>query len=207
VPGSNVLEVGAGIGTFTRKMLDAGAAHVLAIEPEAQCATALAEAFDGDQRVTVSTDALPDAPVLEDRAGTFDLVVCQNVLEHIADDRSALEAMATALRPGGHLALLVPAGPKLFGALDDAYGHWRRYRPEELSVQVADAGFEIESQRWQNALGIAGWWAKNRRPGARIGSGSLRAYEALVSVWRPLEDRLRPAAGLSLVCLARKPER
>lgn len=205
VPGARVLEVGAGIGTFSRGMLEAGAASMLLIEPEPSCHAELVRRLGDDPRVTTSTDHLPGAPSLQGADGTFDLVVCQNVLEHIADDEGALAEMARVLKPGGHLALLVPSRPKLFGALDDAYGHWRRYTAEDLGAIVAGAGLEVESLRPMNALGIAGWWAKKHRPGARVGSTSLSAYEALVSVWRPLEERLKPNVGLSLVCIARRP--
>jgi hypothetical protein len=126
------------------------------------------------------------------------------VLEHIGDDQAAVSAMAGFLRPGGWLCLLVPNGPKLFGALDDAYGHWRRYTSNDLLALLTTTGLEVQSLRWQNALGMAGWWAKKSRPGARIGSTSLRMYELLVSAFRPLEQRLQAPIGLSLVCLARQ---
>lgn len=205
VPGSRVFEVGAGIGTFTRRMLDDGAVDVLAMEPEDLCAKELDASFEDDPRVLVSRDALPDAPVLADRAGHFDLVVCHNVLEHIGDDDAALRAMHRSLRPGGRLSLLVPARPALFGGLDDAYGHWRRYTEDELEGLLADTGFELTSMRHQNALGILGWWTKNRRPGGRVDRRSLQAYEVLVGAWRPLEERLDLPVGLSLVCDATKP--
>lgn len=205
VEGSTVLEVGAGIGTFSARMLEAGAEALVLIEPEAACAEALESRFVEEPRVTTSRDSLPGSACLADATDRFDLVVCQNVLEHIADDRGALLEMARVLRPGGHLALLVPAGPGLYGTLDDAYGHWRRYGREELTDLVAGSGLRVESNRHMNALGIVGWWAKNRRPGARIGAGALRAYEAVVRVWRPLEDLVRPTIGLSIVCTARKP--
>jgi 2-polyprenyl-3-methyl-5-hydroxy-6-metoxy-1,4-benzoquinol methylase len=206
VAGARILEVGAGIGNFSRRMLDAGAKEMVLIEPEPSCAGVLEEAFSAEERVTVTRDYLPDAPVLAGQEGTFDLVVCQNVLEHIGDDRGALAAMADSLRPGGRLALVVPGGPWLYGALDDAYGHWRRYSADDVRAVVSSVGLEPEIVRPMNALGIVGWWTKNRRPGARIGPASLRAYEALVGVWRPLEDRVNPRVGLSVFCLAVKPE-
>jgi 2-polyprenyl-3-methyl-5-hydroxy-6-metoxy-1,4-benzoquinol methylase len=206
VPGARVLEVGAGIGTFTQLMLDADAKFVHVLEPEPVCADVLERTFAAEAKTLVAMEGLPDAPSLEGTDGTFDLAVCQNVLEHIGDDRGALAAMARALRPGGRLALVVPADPRLFGALDDAYGHWRRYTSDDLGSLIDAAGLEVESLQPINALGIAGWWAKNRRPGARIGANSFRAYEALVGAWRPIEERLRPPLGLSIFCLARKPE-
>jgi 2-polyprenyl-3-methyl-5-hydroxy-6-metoxy-1,4-benzoquinol methylase len=204
VPGARVLEVGGGIGTFTARLLTAGATHVHVIEPETSCAGALEDRFAADARVTIARDELPGAPSLVGADGTFDLVVCQNVLEHIGDDASAIQAMAAALRPGGHLALVVPAGPALFGALDDAYGHWRRYDEAMVRSVIGGAGLDVETMRHLNVLGIPGWWAKNRRPGARVGAGSLRAYEALVRVWRPLEERWSPRFGLTIACTARK---
>lgn len=202
--GGAVVEVGAGIGTFSRRLLDAGAERLLLIEPEAACAEVLEERFAPDSRVELARDLVPDSPALASLRGQAQLVVCQNVLEHIGDDESALRAMASSLAPGGRLALVVPAGPGLYGPLDEAYGHWRRYEAGDLDAIVAAAGLEVERVKPLNALGIPGWWAKNRRPGARIGPGSLRAYEALVAGWRPLEERWQPAHGLSLYCQAVK---
>lgn len=204
--GGLVVEVGAGIGTFSRRLLDGGAERLVAIEPDEAIADELERRLGADVRVELSRDALPGSPALKARAGEVDLVVCQNVLEHIGDDEAALAAMAAALKPGGWLALVVPAGPRLFGPLDDAYGHWRRYEEPDLEATVAGAGLEVEELRHMNTLGVPGWWVKNRRPGARIGSGSLRAYEAILSAWRPIEDRLAPSSGLSIFCLARVPE-
>ena len=57
--GSDVVEVGAGIGTFTERLLARGAARVLAIEPEPACAAVLARRFGDDARVTVARELLP----------------------------------------------------------------------------------------------------------------------------------------------------
>ena len=50
VPGARVLEVGAGIGTFSGRMLDDGARELVLIEPEDRCADVLDERFGGDPR-------------------------------------------------------------------------------------------------------------------------------------------------------------
>lgn len=200
----SVVEVGAGIGTYSELLLAAGAQELLLLEPEDACAQELERRFE-DPRVTVSRETLPDAPVLVRRAGTADLVVCQNVLEHITDDAEAVTAMARALKPGGQLTLIAPAHPRLFGSLDVVYGHHRRYTRASLRDVLERAGLEPVAISPFNALGIAGWLMKNRRPDAQIGEGSLRVYEQLVRLWRPLEDRLRPPVGLSLVAHARAP--
>jgi SAM-dependent methyltransferase len=200
----SVAEVGAGIGTFSERILAAGPNRLLLLEPAASCAPLLREKFGGDPRVSVVADELlPEAPSLA--AGGFDLIVCQNVLEHIADDGTTVQAMASALAPGGLLALLVPAGPRLFGGLDDLYGHYRRYTRRRLEILYEAAGLEIERLGPFNALGVAGWWVKNRQAGANLDERSLRAYETLVRAWRPIEQALPIPFGLSLIAHGRRP--
>lgn len=197
-----VAEVGAGIGTFSERILARGVHDLLLVEPEAECAETLQHRFEQDPRVSLSRDELPDAPSLS--AEGFDLVVCQNVLEHISDDRGALATMSAALVKSGHLALIVPALPRLYGPLDEAYGHRRRYAASDVAEIVRATGLQIETLRHLNAPGIGAWWLKNRRPGARVGPGALQAYERVVQVERPIESRATPPKGLSLVCIASK---
>src|SRR3954453_21787486 len=204
--GRRVLEVGAGIGTFSERLLAAGAEELLLIEPETACVAELEAKFAGDSRVTVRAELLPDAPSLADKAGYFDFALSQNVLEHIEDDYAAMAAMARAGRPGGQVMALVPAHPRLYGAIDRAFGHHRRYTRERLRAITEAAGLEVDRLYSFNALGLLGWWAK-KRPGAeKIGSAPLRAYEALLAGWAPIERRLDLPVGLSIVVHARKPE-
>ena len=83
--GSDVVEVGAGIGTFTERLLARGAALVLAIEPELACAAVLARRFGDDARVTVARELLR---TLRSRCagGNSRPRALQNVLEHVSDD-------------------------------------------------------------------------------------------------------------------------
>ena len=72
------------------------------------------------------------------RVERIDTIVCLNVLEHIEDDRATLADFSRVLPPGGHLALLVPAMPALYGTLDEHLHHFRRYDREPL--RTADRG-------------------------------------------------------------------
>jgi SAM-dependent methyltransferase len=204
--GPRVLEVGAGIGTFSQRLLaTGGVSELLLVEPEPACVAELEHRFAADPRVDVRAETLPDAPSLASRAGSFDFALSQNVLEHIADDGAAAAAMARALRPGGRFMALVPAHPRLYGSLDRAYGHERRYTPERLRAIVEAAGLVVERLEHFNALGILGWWARSRTGARGIGSGSLRAYEALLTIWRPVEERVELPVGLSLIVHAHRP--
>jgi SAM-dependent methyltransferase len=206
--GGEVAEVGAGIGTFSERLLGhPDITRLLLIEPEPMCADVLTRTFDNDPRVSLARETLPDSPALGSRAGHIDFLLCQNVLEHIAEERPAAQAMAKALRPGGRLTLLVPAHPWLYGNQDRVYGHYRRYSRERLRDVVVDAGLVIEDLYSFNLLGVPGWWLNSFRRSPGISRNSLRAYETLLRAWQPIERRCRPPWGLSLIVHARKPTR
>jgi hypothetical protein len=52
---------------------------------------------------------------------------------------------------------------------------------------------------------VAGWWAKKVTGSVSLDTRSLRLYETLVAAWRPVEERVRPRWGLSLIARARRP--
>jgi SAM-dependent methyltransferase len=197
-----VAEVGAGIGTFSERLLALGVDELLLTEADARMVARLEERMAGNPRASVTREALPESPALRGRAGEFDLVVCQNVLEHVDEDRAAMLTMATALRPGGRLFVLVPAHPRLYGSLDRSYGHHRRYTRERLMELTRGTDLHVRQLYSFNLLGVPGWWFKSRRRATDLGSRSLAVYEQLLRAWRPLEERLRPPWGLSLILQA-----
>ncbi|HEX8743032.1 MAG TPA: methyltransferase domain-containing protein [Thermoleophilaceae bacterium] len=200
-----VAEVGAGIGTYSERMLANGADPLLLLEPDEACLGVLHSRFNEDPRVVIAEETVPDSPSLKSRAGQLDAVVSQNVIEHIEDDRAAVRAMAEALRPGGVLSLQVPAHPALYGELDRVYGHYRRYTRRALREVVEGAGLEVVEIRPFNLLGVLGWAVNRNRSEPRVSAAALRVFETLVKPWRPVEERLRPRWGLSLLAHARRP--
>lgn len=200
-----ILEVGAGIGTFSELLLTRPVSEMVLMEPHGPCVDALRREFSDRPNVRITDEALPDAPSLAGERDTFDFVLCQNVLEHIEDDVGALEAMAGMLRPGGRLGLLVPAHPRLYGKLDEAYDHFRRYTRPIVRSRLEAAGLVIDDLYSFNALGIPGWWVQSRRGTAELSPRLLAAYELLLRAWKPLETRWRPPWGLSVIAQARKP--
>ena len=200
--GHRVLDVGAGIGTFTA--LVAESAHVVALEPDPTFAQHLTTRFAGDDNVKIAQGSATD---LDPSAigKPFDTIVCLNVLEHIPDDTAALEHFHRLLAPGGLLLLLVPAHPFLFGSLDRAVGHERRYRQAGLRRLLEQSGFEIGNLQTVNPLGAAGWFVSARiLKRTQIPDVPLRIYDGLVPLVRAL-DRIRLPVGLSLWAVARRP--
>ena len=138
--------------------------------------------------------------------GSADAVVSCNVLEHVVDDEACLAAMWNLLRPGGTLALYVPARPELYGEFDRAVGHQRRYRRRDLRAKVERARFETTMLTYRNMLGALGWLAFGRlfkNPG--VGKSSAWVHDHIVfPVSRFVEDRFAPIYGSNLLCIARK---
>jgi SAM-dependent methyltransferase len=202
-----VAEVGAGIGTFSERLLASGIDDLLLIEPDTSCAAQLQTRFAGRAGVAVAGDPVPGCAELQARAGTVDFLLCQNVLEHVEDQRGALAEMAASLAPGGSLGLLVPAHPRLYGSLDRRFGHLRRYRRRDLAALIGEAGLVVERIHPFNALGVLGWLAKSTRRRPSLDPASLRAYELLLPLYRWVERIHPPPFGLSYVVRARREAR
>ncbi|WP_266170014.1 class I SAM-dependent methyltransferase [Dyella subtropica] len=75
---------------------------------------------------------------------SFDLVCAFDILEHVADDQSALAELARVAAPGATLLMSVPLHPEAWTAFDDFVGHCRRYEPAQIETLLAQHGFYIE---------------------------------------------------------------
>lgn len=199
--GASVLEIGSGIGNLSQFFADRD--RVVLTDTEPAYRTYLENRFPDRSRVSVVPLTLPDVPA-ELAANPVQSVVCLNVLEHIEDDRAALAAMRRLLTPGGHLALLVPALPWLYGTLDRALGHYRRYTRPLLRERFAEAGLGLRRLSYFNLAGITGWWLMGKVLRREVlPAASLAAYEALVPLFRL--ERLIPArVGLSLIAIGER---
>ncbi len=154
--GQRILEVGSGVGNQTRFFTDRE--RVVASDIEPHYVRELIAKFSNRPNVRVASFRFPLSPAdaQELAAERVDTIVCLNVLEHIEDDAGTLRDFARVLPAGGHLALLVPAMPALFGSLDEALRHYRRYDRDALVALVKESGLEVEKARYLNRPGVAG---------------------------------------------------
>ena len=194
----DVLEIGCGTGNFTG-LLACRANSIVAVDLDAEFIAAAQERWQHDPRISFRCcDA-----TTQDWQAAFDTIVLLDILEHIEDDVDFLQSMRRALRPEGRLVIKVPSGNWLYGTLDRAIGHHRRYSKKTLRSTLRSAGWCDRGSFYFNLLGVLGWWL-NGRVFQRVTppAAQVKTIEMLVPALRRLE-RLAPLPlGLSLIQLA-----
>ncbi|MFW6113781.1 MAG: class I SAM-dependent methyltransferase, partial [Actinomycetota bacterium] len=75
--------------------------------------------------------------------GSFDLVTCLDVIEHLRFDLPAFVELGRVLKRGGCMLVTLPAGPHLYSDFDCLAGHLRRYRFSEIRELLDRSGFDI----------------------------------------------------------------
>lgn len=201
--GRRVLEIGAGIGTITRE-LEEGRELLIALEVERFYVDRLKNLFRGKPHVRpyLSDVALADWESL--KAERLDTIVLSNVLEHIPDDGAAVRRFRQILPEGGKVVVLVPALPQLFGAIDEAVGHHRRYTPRTLRRVLEDNGFVVDTLEWMNLVGIPGWFMNSRVLRRRaVPKLQLKLYDRLTPLLAQAERHVKLPVGMSLFAVAR----
>ena len=199
--GRRVLEIGCGVGNFTRHLLDREL--VLAIDVEAECIAELERNLGHPENLIVRRMDILDDAFETLREYSIDSVVCLNVLEHVSDDGQALRQIAALLPAGGRLILIVPAFEALTGPIDRQLGHFRRYSKAALRTLAASTGFRVEQLRYMNSIGFFGWWfnahilKKEEQSEAQIA-----AFDAVVvPVISRLEKVAQPPFGQSVLAV------
>lgn len=124
--GGRVLEVGAGIGGFTRAAIGVPCDSWVCLERDPENAQRIADLIARGElppRCVARQGTIGDL----DRTATFDSILYIDVLEHIDDDVAEMREAAELLAIGGHLVVMSPAHPWLYSPFDAAIGHHRRY--------------------------------------------------------------------------------
>jgi len=202
--GSNVLELGAGIGNMTQHLRLRRKAYVASDIDEEHIAR-LRVRFRGRPNLEIRKCDLCAPEDFKPLAGRFDSVVCLNVVEHVEHDLLALQNIFSALKPGGTAVILVPQDQKAYGTLDEVLGHFRRYSEAQLRALMEQAGFEVQTILHFNRITRPGWRLNGqilrRRTFSRF---QLRIFDSLVPLWRRI-DRLFPWPAVSVIAVGRVP--
>lgn len=202
--GRRVLEIGAGIGNLSRHLAP-GRERYLATDIDHEHLARLRARFAHRPSLEVRECNLAKPSDFDGIEGSVDSVVCLNVLEHVEDDRMGLANIRRALSPGGRAVVLVPEGMSVYGTLDEALGHCRRYSEAELRAKLAESGLEVEQVLYFNRPTRPGWYVNGKLLKRRTFSRfQIWVFDRLVWLWRRI-DGVLPWRPTSLIAVARKP--
>jgi SAM-dependent methyltransferase len=101
VRGCRVAEIGAGTGRIVNMLLDAGASHVVAVEPSQAVHALKRNVRQRSEQVTV----LPTTGEQIPPSAELDWAFSIGVLHHIPEPEPVVQAMYRALRPGGRILI------------------------------------------------------------------------------------------------------
>jgi 2-polyprenyl-6-hydroxyphenyl methylase/3-demethylubiquinone-9 3-methyltransferase len=171
--GARVLDVGCGGGLLSEALAKSGAeVTALDLSPDVLEAARL-HLYESGLKVDYREISVED--LAEQMPGAFDVVTCMEMLEHVPDPASVIEACARLLKPGGRLLLsTLNRTPKAFALAIVGAEHLLRLlprgthryaqfiRPSELARGLREAGLELEdiSGLHYNPLSRRAWIAE-----------------------------------------------
>lgn len=204
LPG-RILEVGSGIGNLSSCFIRDGKEITMSEIRTAYCARLQSQ---WPERTVLQMDLVDSGfkAVFSGLSGTFDSAFALNVIEHIGDDSLAMQNLASLVKPGGKVLILVPAHQLLYNKIDTGLAHFRRYSKGSLSRLMENSGLIVERTWMFNALGIPAWitggllFRENE-----IGQGQMKAYDRLVPLARFLDRVTFNRIGLSVIGVGVKP--
>lgn len=152
--GKTALDIGCGAGLVCEPLARLGAetTGVDASSENIGVAATHAEASGLDIRYMAGEVASLDI-------GTFDLVTCLEVIEHVADKRAFLKDVADRLAPGGLLVMSTPnrtvqsrlllvGAAEAVGYVPKGTHHWSDFiTPEEFEELLGEVGLEVSERR------------------------------------------------------------
>jgi SAM-dependent methyltransferase len=201
--GAKILEIGCGTGHNLEMLGAFGSVDALEVD---ETARAMAAKRLGHE---VFSSPLPELAGIPQ--AHYDMVAAFDVVEHIPDDKAALDGIAKLLKPGGKLVVTVPAHQWMWSAHDVVNHHQRRYSKAGLKRLIEGSPLKLEAIGYFNSLlfpvAVAERLASKLR-GKEDADLSLpskplnQALERVFAAERGLVGRVPLPPGLSLFAIA-----
>ena len=194
--GQRILEVGAGIGNFS-EFLPVNE-RLIITEPDPVFFEKLKKRFQGNE-INNKIIRVELFNALDDSSEIFsgedpDTIVSFNVLEHIQNDRGALNNLSNLLRNSRatgpkRLITFAPAHSWAYGAMDKKFGHFRRYNKKYFKSFAREVTPEAKIKfEFFNIFPLLPWIINGRiLKNTRINPTSLRIFDTLCPLFQPVD--------------------
>jgi SAM-dependent methyltransferase len=222
---SRILDIGCGTGRHTAAAYDLRKGAVVGADPDFNDLLAARERLGLHHAWTprikgVWSLAAADMTRLPFKDGSFDIVICSEVLEHIGPWRRAVRESIRVLEPQGHLVVSVPRRwpEAICWALSQGYrdtpgGHIRIFKTDDLVRRIRSEGLLHWRTHHAHGLHTPYWWLKCLLGIERPHLWPVAAYQRFLTwemmkkprLTRCLEQCLNPLMGKSVVLYFRKP--
>jgi SAM-dependent methyltransferase len=207
--GARVVEVGAGVGSFSELLMERPLESLTLVEPSEKMYSALLTRLDElNSALRIQTHRALFWHVAEQikSADRPDSIIYLNVLEHVSDDEAELAIANRTLTKGGRIFVFVPALSWLYGSFDRQIGHVRRYTMTGLVEKCERAGFRILEARYFDSLGIVPWWIRYRLfRSETMDPAAVRFYDDhIVPAAKRIESLIRPPIGKNILLVGEK---
>lgn len=197
----DVLEVGCGVGSFTKLIDDHGNFDSLYSIDISQPAIDFIKTKKFKNKIKIECIDLINAE------GSYDFILCMNVMEHVEDDKNFFRKLTGLLKKDGVLFLLVPSHMFLYSNFDKAAGHFKRYAKKDMNSAELPSGIKLIDQYYFNMIGALGYWAVYKA----LKSGSINDTEGEIGLFDkyivPFSKKILPLKapfGISLISIYKK---
>lgn len=223
-PGYRILDIGCGSGRHMGEVIRLKGVFVIGTDINMNDLLQAKKRLNGVEEIGFGHSLwgfnVAEITRLPFRDHSFDCVICSEVLEHIADEKTAISEITRILKPERLLALSVPRylPERICWKLSAEYrsapnGHLRMYTKKRLKTIMKNSGMLFWGGHYAHSLHTPYWWLKCLVGPSKNDNRLINLYQRFLtwdimtkpSITRGLDKILNPLLGKSMVLYLKKP--
>lgn len=203
-----ILEIGCGSGNLT-ELLVKNNNEIISVDIKKDATVFTSKRIKNKNLTVYNMDIFSQKN--KKKLGKFDTIIFCNVLEHIKNDKNALDYCHKYLKNNNSkLILLVPAHQFIYGTLDFEVGHYKRYNISDIKKLAKLCKFNLNNIYYFNFIGAIGWFVnykllKRRNTNEGDNSAQINLFDKyIVKISRFIESIVKPPFGISVISIMEK---
>jgi len=210
IQNKTVVELGSGNGNASEALLRNGARFVIGIERDPKLIRSAHERFRklgmienvAFSQLDIEKEISKFTQIIKENG--IDTVFSFNFLEHVRRDVDLIRSLYEALPEGGQMISVVPSGDRIFGPLDEYYGHFRRYDIKDMRYRYRP--FRLIYFQKCGLIRYCGWMMNKGNPNERL----EKYWDVYISRFFGIDRKLDKVFGrflpfgATLICVHQK---